>query len=104
MTKRPSAVFLISVLSSTAFAASAEDDIVVSATRSPAPLSEVGSSVAVITADDFRARQYSFVIDALRDAAGVSVVRNGCAGGAELQHLCRRCPRREFKRCYTGWR
>ena len=82
MTKRPSAVFLISVLSSTAFAASAEDDIVVSATRSPAPLSEVGSSVAVITADDFRARQYSFVIDALRDAAGVSVVRNGGAGGA----------------------
>lgn len=60
----------------------AEDKIIVSALRAPAGVSETGSSVSVITAEEIIARQYVFAADALRDAAGVSIARNGAAGGA----------------------
>ncbi len=58
------------------------DEIVVSATLIPTPLAETGSSVTVISAEEIRARQYSFLVDALRDAPGVAVARNGGFGGA----------------------
>ena len=60
----------------------AEDEVVVSALRAPTFLSETGSSVSVIMSEDIIERQYAFAADALRDVAGVSVARNGAAGGA----------------------
>lgn len=45
------------------------------------PVSSVGSSVTVISADDIEAGQYSFVSDALKLAPGVAVARNGGYGG-----------------------
>jgi vitamin B12 transporter len=73
--------FFTAVLAAAA-PARAEDEIVVSALRAPTALSETGSSVSVITAEEIVERQYVFAADALRDAAGVSIARNGAAGGA----------------------
>ncbi len=56
-------------------------EIVVSATRFARPAAETGSSVTVIDAEALAARQYAFVADALRDAAGVLIARNGSGGG-----------------------
>jgi vitamin B12 transporter len=64
-----------------AFAAERGDEIVVSATRLARPAAETGSAVTVINAEELRRRQYAFVADALRDAAGVAIARNGSAGG-----------------------
>jgi vitamin B12 transporter len=64
-----------------AFAAERGDEIVVSATRLARPAAETGSAVTVINAEALRRRQYAFVADALRDAAGVAIARNGSAGG-----------------------
>ena len=64
-----------------------DDEIVVVAMRSPTPLSEIGSSVTIITAEEIKARQYSFVADALRDAPGVSIARNGGAGGTTAARI-----------------
>lgn len=49
----------------------------VRARRSP----DVGSAVTIIDAGMIEARQYSFVADALKEAPGVAVARNGAAGG-----------------------
>lgn len=57
------------------------DEIVVSATRTLKPASEVGSSVSVLLAADIAARQYSFAADALRDTPGVTISRNTSFGG-----------------------
>ncbi|MBB5517422.1 TonB-dependent receptor plug domain-containing protein [Amphiplicatus metriothermophilus] len=59
----------------------AEDEIVVIATKSPLPASETGASVTVIDAAEIETRQYQFVADALADAAGLSIARNGAFGG-----------------------
>ncbi len=59
----------------------AEEEIIVSALRAPAAISETGSSVSVITSREIMARQYVFAADALRDATGVSLARNGGPGG-----------------------
>ncbi|MDZ7626984.1 MAG: TonB-dependent receptor [Parvularculaceae bacterium] len=61
--------------------ASPEDAVVVSAVRAERPAAETGSTVTVIDAADLQRRQYAFVADALRDAAGVAIARNGSAGG-----------------------
>ena len=58
-----------------------DNEIVVSAIRIARPASEVGSTVSVLTAADIELRQYSFVGDAVRDIAGVSIARNGSFGG-----------------------
>lgn len=42
---------------------------------------DVGSSVTVISAADIESRQYSFVADALKEAPGVALARNGAFGG-----------------------
>ncbi len=42
---------------------------------------DVGSAVTVITSGDIEARQYAFVADALKEAPGVAVARNGAFGG-----------------------
>ncbi len=58
-----------------------EDTIVVSATKTPLPLSQVGSAVTVIEADELVQRQYQFVADALSQTAGLAIARNGSFGG-----------------------
>ncbi|MGC6472808.1 MAG: TonB-dependent receptor plug domain-containing protein [Parvibaculales bacterium] len=57
-------------------------EITVYGTRLPTALSEAGTSVSVITAEQIRLRGYDFVIDAVADAPGVSVNQNGPFGGS----------------------
>ncbi len=57
------------------------DTIIVTASRGETPLSQVGQSVAVITAEDIETRQTAAVVDLLRTAPGVTVSRNGGLGG-----------------------
>ncbi|WP_428406905.1 TonB-dependent receptor plug domain-containing protein [Hyphococcus sp.] len=64
-----------------------EDEIIVAALRAPTPVSETGSSVSVITAEQIIERQYVFAADALRDAAGVAIAQNGAAGGASAARI-----------------
>lgn len=58
-----------------------KDEIVVSATRTPQLQNETGSSVTIIDAVEIKERQYQFAADALADAAGVTLARNGAFGG-----------------------
>ncbi len=61
----------------------AEDDgetIIVTAGRGETPLSQVGQSVTVITADDIKTRQSTAVVDLLRTVPGVTFTRNGGLG------------------------
>jgi len=58
-----------------------DEDVVVSATRIPTPVSQVASSVTVITAADIEARQQRSLPDVLRDVPGVDIVQSGGAGG-----------------------
>ncbi len=60
--------------------AAEQDPIVVTATRIPTPVSEVGSSVTVITAEDMQRKQYKTVPEALRTVPGLDVVQAGGPG------------------------
>ncbi len=75
-------------LPSLALAAEADDaageTVVVSATRTPTPESQVASSVTVITADDIQARQSQTLPDLLKDAPGLNLVQIGGPGGQAL--------------------
>lgn len=62
-------------------------DIVVSGVRFERPADEVGSSVTIIDAEDLARRQYAFVADALRDAAGAQLARSGAIGGVASVRL-----------------
>ncbi|MCF8474813.1 MAG: TonB-dependent receptor [Emcibacter sp.] len=57
------------------------EEIIVSATRYARPLSEIGSSVTVITAEDMEKSQTVFIQDILQNVAGVSLNQNGPFGG-----------------------
>jgi vitamin B12 transporter len=70
-----------------AVAAEPDGEIVVSATRLARPAAETGSAVTIIDAEELKRRQYAFVADALRDAAGVAIARNGSAGGVASVRL-----------------
>jgi vitamin B12 transporter len=63
------------------------DPIVVTATRTATPLSQVASSVTVITSDEIEAKQQQLVIDVLRDVPGVNISRTGGPGGAASIYL-----------------
>jgi len=63
------------------------DEIVVSASRMERPMSEVGSSVTVIDADEISRRQETSMADLLRSSAGVSISRNGGLGGVTSLRL-----------------
>lgn len=63
------------------------ETITVSALRTPTAFSEVGSSVSVITEQDIADRQYAYITDALRDAAGVAIARNGGVGGVSSARI-----------------
>lgn len=58
-----------------------EDEIIVEGLRLPATLSESGTSVSIITSDEIEQRGYAFAVDALANAAGVTVNQNGSFGG-----------------------
>ena len=72
----------------------AEEVIVVTATRSEQPASDVGQSVSVIDEKSLITRQNDVMVDVLRTVPGVSFVRNGGVGtstslfirGAESDH------------------
>lgn len=57
-----------------------DDTIVVTASRTPRPLSEVGQSVTIIGADEIERRQTQAVADLLRTVPGVTFTRNGGIG------------------------
>jgi len=58
-----------------------DEDIVISANRVATPISEIGSSVSVITAEDLEERGTMLVSDVLREVPGISVSRSGGIGG-----------------------
>ena len=58
-----------------------EDPIVVTATRAPQPLSEVGQAVTIIDRAEIERRQTVVVSDLLATTPGVTVTRNGGVGG-----------------------
>lgn len=68
------------VLSSTTQAAGM-DETVVTATRYEKNLSDIGSSISVITADDIEKSQAMFVQDLLQNVPGISLNQNGSFGG-----------------------
>jgi vitamin B12 transporter len=56
------------------------ETIVVTATRVPTPLSEVASSITLITAADIEARQERTLPDVLKDVPGLNLVQSGGPG------------------------
>ena len=63
------------------------DPVVVTATRTRTPLSQVASSVTVITAEEIEAKQQPLVVDLLRSVPGVYVARTGGPGGTTSIYL-----------------
>lgn len=57
------------------------DEVVVTATRIPAPLREVGGTVTVITRDEIEEKGTGSVARLLREVPGVDVVQQGPPGG-----------------------
>jgi vitamin B12 transporter len=59
------------------------EEVVATATRATGGVAadQIGSSVTVVTAQDFEDRQIRIVSDVLRDVPGVSVSRTGAVGG-----------------------
>ncbi len=55
--------------------------LVVTATLTPTPIDQVGSSITLITADAIEAHQWRTLPDALDAAPGLNVVQNGGPGG-----------------------
>ncbi|CBK42377.1 putative Vitamin B12 transporter BtuB precursor [Nitrospira defluvii] len=58
------------------------EEVVVSATKTPVPVSQVTSAVEVITAQDMKKQNIKTVIEALRLAQGVAIFSNGGPGTA----------------------
>ena len=63
-----------------AVTARAEDTVVVTATRTEQPLTEVGQTVSVIDAPTITRRQVDTVVDLLRNVPGITIARNGGIG------------------------
>ena len=64
------------------FANAAPDDVFIfSGTRLPTALSEVGSSVSTITAEQIKQKGYRNALDVVQEFAGVTVNQNGGFGG-----------------------
>lgn len=58
-----------------------DDVVIVTANRRPQPLSQVGSSVSVLTSENLERNQQSFILDALEAIPGVATSQNGSFGG-----------------------
>lgn len=56
------------------------DPVVVTATRTATPLSQVASSVTVVTAEEIEAKQQTQVLEVLRSVPGAMIVRTGSPG------------------------
>jgi vitamin B12 transporter len=69
-----------SIIALASVIAHADDTVVVTATRTEQPLSEVGQAVSVIDAEAIAARQSDAVVDLLRTVPGVTMARNGGIG------------------------
>jgi vitamin B12 transporter len=65
----------------TSTVAVANDEVVVYGVRMEQPVTEVGSSVTIITADEIEAQGLDFVLDAVATAPGVTINQNGTFGG-----------------------
>jgi len=74
-------LLVLAVALGAAVGAVAEDEITVYGVRMDQPVTEVGSSVTIITADDIQARGLDFVLDAVAIAPGVTINQNGTFGG-----------------------
>jgi len=71
---------LLAAASSSAFADTDAETVVVTATKSPQPIEVTGSSISIVTAADLRNVQTIAVDDALETTPGLTVVRNGGPG------------------------
>ena len=63
------------------------DPIVVTATRTATALSQIGSSVTVVTAEEIEEKQQTSVVDVLRSVPGVNLAQTGPTGGAVSVYL-----------------
>ncbi|MGQ0811061.1 MAG: TonB-dependent receptor plug domain-containing protein [Nitrospiraceae bacterium] len=57
------------------------EPVVVTATRTEVPLSQVTASVTVITREQLEKRQFPYLRDVLRDVPGLTIVQTGSRGG-----------------------
>lgn len=72
-----------------------EEQVSVTASRTPIPVRESGNSISILSRAEIEARGYPFVADLLRGLPGLSVSRSGPAGsqtqirvrGAEANHV-----------------
>ncbi|MBD7940242.1 TonB-dependent receptor plug domain-containing protein [Brevundimonas guildfordensis] len=67
--------------------ATAVEDVIVTANRSPQPIERVGASVAVLTQAAIEARQTTAVAELLSQTPGVSYSRNGGVGAANSLYV-----------------
>jgi len=84
MLKKVSLPLLTALLlwASSAPAITTLDPVVVTATRTATPLSEIASSVTVISAGEIEEKQQATVLDVLRSVPGISIFSNGNQGAA----------------------
>ena len=78
--KKKLSVGLLTLFTITPLWAEDVDEIVVSATGIPTPISQIGASVDVITAEDLERQQITYLQDALATVAGVSTYQSGGPG------------------------
>ena len=71
---------LILVSTAPAYAGDGLDEVVVTATRFEQPVSKIGNSITVLSADDVRDSQKTALSDLLSSTPGVTVTRNGGLG------------------------
>ena len=64
-----------------ALAQDADETVIVTATRIPTPVTQIASSVTLITADQIEAQQERSLPDVLRDVPGLSLTQTGGEGG-----------------------
>ena len=75
------ALLASAIISPAAFAEDDIEEVVVSATRYARPLSDIGSSISVISAEDMEKSQTVFVQDILQNVPGLSLNQTGAFGG-----------------------
>ena len=78
---KTSRLLLGTLLISTSTVAVANDEVIVYGVRMDQPVTEVGSSVTIITAEEIEAQGLDFVLDAVATAPGVTINQNGTFGG-----------------------
>jgi len=62
-------------------AAETPEEIVITATRRPQNVNDIGASISVLGKEALERGQYSFVVDALQTLPGVSISQSGSIGG-----------------------